>query len=253
MPRPVFQNPHLDGSTFLLPGSSTGILLFHGFTATTVEIRPLAECLNQAGYTIKAPLIPGHGTRPEDMLKVHWRDWVSCADKAFTELTNQCENVVVAGESMGGLLSLHLASRHADIRGVMLYAPALKIDGIWKAYLMAPFKKIVPKGYIKDDDEEELFPWQGYNVLPLPAVIQLNRLQKVVTKKLRKVHQPLLVMQGELDRTINPNSSRIIINEVSSSQKELIWLKRSGHCVVLDREFEEVKRASLEFLRGLSL
>lgn len=252
MPRPEYQNPHLDGSTFFLPGGSTGILLFHGFTATTVEVRPLAEYLNQAGYTINAPLLPGHGTSPEDMLKVHWQDWISCAERALKELANQCENVIVAGESMGGLLSLYLASQHTSIRGIMVYAPALKIDGIWKAYLLTPFKKIVPKGYIKDD-EEELFPWQGYNVLPLPAVIQLNHLQKVVLKRLRKIHQPILVMQGQLDKTINPGGSKIIIAEVSSSQKELIWLERSGHCVVLDREFEEVRRASVEFIRGLSL
>ncbi|MCJ7696498.1 MAG: hypothetical protein MUO40_13895, partial [Anaerolineaceae bacterium] len=78
---PFIKNPQLDGETFLLEGNNTGVLLFHGFTATTTEVRLIGECLNKDGFTISAPLLPGHGTHPKDLNRVSWRDWVDCGEK----------------------------------------------------------------------------------------------------------------------------------------------------------------------------
>ena len=48
---------------FFLEGSRDhGILLIHGFTATPGTMNPLGQALAQkTGYTISAPLLPGHG------------------------------------------------------------------------------------------------------------------------------------------------------------------------------------------------
>jgi len=59
----VMKNPQLDGESFFFEGNEIGVALFHGFTATTAEVRPLAEYLRSFGYTLSAPLLPGHGTR----------------------------------------------------------------------------------------------------------------------------------------------------------------------------------------------
>ena len=61
------KNPQLDGEDFFVQGNSTGILLIHGFTATTTEVRLLAENLHHVGFTVAGPLLPGHGTHPEDL------------------------------------------------------------------------------------------------------------------------------------------------------------------------------------------
>ncbi len=141
MKRPIFENPELDGSTFFLPGNKPiGVLLLHGFTATTVEVRPLAEYLNRQGYSVFCPLLPGHGTRPEDMIPVRWQDWYETAQNGLERLKG-ISNLFVAGESMGGLLSLLLAASHPWIKGVILYAPAIKIDGIWRAKVACSFRK----------------------------------------------------------------------------------------------------------------
>ena len=38
-------NPELEGGSFLWQGGETGVLLLHGLTATTAEVRPLAKRL----------------------------------------------------------------------------------------------------------------------------------------------------------------------------------------------------------------
>ena len=55
-------NPQLDGDPFWFEGGPIGVLLVHGFTATPVEVRRLADRLNAQGYTVAGPLMAGHGT-----------------------------------------------------------------------------------------------------------------------------------------------------------------------------------------------
>jgi carboxylesterase len=40
---------------------------------------PVVAALHDAGHTALAPTLPGHGTRPEDLLDVGWSDWLEAA------------------------------------------------------------------------------------------------------------------------------------------------------------------------------
>ena len=122
-------NPTLEGDAFVWEAGSTGVLLFHGFTATTAEMRPVATAFHDAGLTVSAPLLPGHGTRPQDLNRVRWQDWTSAAEAAYQDLAARCERVVVGGESMGAVVALGLAARHPDA-GVKAYRAGRYADAI---------------------------------------------------------------------------------------------------------------------------
>ena len=68
------KNPHMEGDSFLWEAGPVGIVLSHGFTATTTEVRLLAKALHEKGYTVAGPLLPGHGTRYQDMNRCRWQD-----------------------------------------------------------------------------------------------------------------------------------------------------------------------------------
>jgi len=260
MERPIIQNPELDGNSFILPGMlDVGVLLFHGFTSTTVEVRPLAESLNAAGYTVAAPLLPGHGTRPEDMFKVTKDDWIGTAEQAFKDLSRRVKKIVVGGESMGCLLALHLAWAQPEILGLVLYAPAVEIKGQWRAQFIAPFKKILPKYYLSaagsvavSSAGQDVLPWQGYTVIPVPAAAQFYRLQRQVRRRVRHIKQPALIFQGRLDKTINPAGAESLIMTLGSQDKRLIWLTDSGHTLLLGAEHPFVYQKSIEFISKLT-
>ena len=249
------QNPHLDGKTFHLSGNSTGFLLFHGFGATTVEVRALGEFLHVQGYTIYGPLLPGHGTSPDDMNRRHWQDWTEAAENAYTEIQKTCETVWVGGESMGGLLSLYLASRHPEIIGLLIYAPALKVKGIWRSAFMRWFVKTKTKSYTKTNTlskpTDDAMPWQGYLVTPIPAAFQLYRLQKQINLRLKNITQPTAIFQGRLDRTISLESSPSVYDRIASKVKQLRWYDNSSHCILLDKEFNQVANDSLDFIHSI--
>jgi carboxylesterase len=243
----IIHNPHLEGQPFFWPAGSTGILLIHGFTATVAEVRPLAHKLHAAGYTVAGPLLPGHYTRPEDLNRVKWEDWIAATREVYVRLQAQCERVIVGGESTGGLISLYLAAEHPEIAAILLYAPALRLnlckyDALRMRWL-APFVPWVPKQSL---DSASL--WQGYKVNPLKGALQLLELQKQVRPKLDRITQPTLIVQGKLDTTVHPDVPDTIRASIRSKIIEVHWMEQSAHCVAIDCEMDEVAAITLKFL-----
>lgn len=223
-----------------------GVLLSHGYTATTAEVRLLAQLLHDQGYTVAGPLLPGHGLTPADMKRARWQDWVAAVEETYSHLAGQCEHVFVGGESMGGLLALYLAAEHPEIAGVLAYSPAIKIPRaiLVKAYLARPFIAEVVKADLKAINKN----WQGYPVNSVPALLQLHRLQQQVSRRLSRIKQPLLIVQGRLDRAIDLRGIDLLYNRCGAELKQLHWMEHSGHVVILEDELEQVAGLTLRFI-----
>ncbi|HPS33096.1 MAG TPA: alpha/beta fold hydrolase [Anaerolineaceae bacterium] len=241
------KNAHLDGDSFLLEGGSTGAVLFHGLTATTAEVRLLGEHLHKLGYTVSAPLLPGHGTHPDELNRVKWMAWYETAEAAFLEMRVRCQKVFIGGESMGALLALLLASRYEQVSGIVLAAPALILRNLKAAYLLQYFMKHLDK-----HQTEDFLPWKGYNVYPVKSLVQLQKLQNVVRKELPAVTQPLLVFMGAKDDTVSPEVGKTIISRVASTDKRLVNMPESPHVMLLAQERESIFAQIDEFIRELS-
>ena len=243
---PNLLNDHLPGDEFFWEGNGTGILLSHGYTATTAEVRPLAEILYRQGYTVAGPLLPGHGTDPKDMRRCKWPDWAEAMEEAYQKLSKRCDQIFVGGESMGGLLALHLAENHPETLGVLTYAPALKIPKkpLLLSYLLAPFVPHVEKKNVNNINKR----WKGYRVNPVSSIVQMHKLQRQVRRRLSNIKQPLLIVQGRLDMDIDLQGIDTLYREVGSTQKELHWMEHSGHVVLLEQELEKVADLTTQFI-----
>ena len=246
----VLLNPDLEGGPFFWKGGETGVLLLHGLTATTAEVRPLAKRLLNEGYTVSGILLPGHGTTPEKLNHTHSRDWIKASEEAYFEIKRECSSVIVGGESVGALLALRLASDHQEIKGLLLYAPAIRLaDSLLKKILLvmvSPFVFSVKKKFVK---EREVLPWQGYKVNPLRTGVKLLKFQWEIKQRLFRIYQPILLIQGALDETVDLNSGDIILRGVQSAVKELHWMEKSGHVVILGEQFEKVLQTTLAFIK----
>jgi esterase/lipase len=70
-----------------------------------------------------------------------------------------------------------------------------------------------------------------------------------VSYHLAHITQPILIMQGRLDSTVDPTGAETIHCEVRSAVREIHWLPSSQHCVIIDRERELVNQLTLDFIR----
>jgi carboxylesterase len=243
---PYIRNPHLPGDDFFWEGNSTGVLLIHGFTATTAEVRLLAEKLHAAGYTTAGPLLPGHGTHPDDLNRASWGMWVEKIKYTYENLAKRCPRIFIAGESMGALLALELARQHPEVAGLFLFAPAIKVSGMWRTHVLWPFIK-----HFKKPPGNDSLPWKGYKVYPVKAGAELHKLQKHVRRNLPSIAQPVVVFTGEFDQAIAPDSAQIILEGVQSTVKHHLHMDKSGHAILIDRQLDQVTEHVLRFIEEL--
>jgi carboxylesterase len=237
--------PLLNGDDIFWQGNQVGVLLIHGFTATTAEVRLMAEKLHSAGLTIAAPLLPGHGTHPDDLNRATWPMWLQKVKETYERLLRVCQKVFVLGTSMGALLSLELAAQHPEIPGLMLFSPALKVDSLWLAPLIAPFK-----AYLNKEPKDPNLAWKGYTVYPLKGAAQLYQLQKHVQEVLPKVHQPILICNGEKDETVSNEAVASMINRIKSAEIHLYLFHNSAHFVMLEDDLDKASEVVLNFIQN---
>lgn len=239
--------PHLNGDDIFWQGNQVGVLLIHGFTATTAEVRLMAEKLHSAGLTIAAPLLPGHGTHPDDLNRATWPMWLQKVKETYEQLLKDYQKVFVLGTSMGALLSLELAAQHPEIAGLMLFSPALKVESLWLAPLIAPFK-----AYLNKEPKDPNLAWKGYTVYPLKGAAQLYQLQKHVKSILPKIDQPMLVFSGVNDTRISNEAIAPLLTRVNSVEKQHIQMQNSGHFVMLEDDLDEAYKLTLNFIANHS-
>lgn len=244
----VLYNPHLEGDAFLWEAGPVGVFLSHGFTATTAEVRLFAKRLHEKGFSVGGPLLAGHGTRPEDLNRVKWQDWVESGEKVYEQLASHCDKVFLGGESMGALVALYLASKHPAVCGVMLYAPAISLtisnmDKV-KLYLGSSFMPFAKRESMDVSDK-----WQGYDPeLPTKGIIQTLKFQEAVKQVLPNIHQPIIIFQGRKDTVVTAEAGESILQGVRSTIKEHHWMEGSSHPILLDNELNEVSELSLRFI-----
>lgn len=233
----------------LTGGRPLGVLLLHGFSGSPASMRPWAEYLADKGYAVEVPLLPGHGTRWQDLNRVSWLDWYAEASRALDALVAACDRVVVGALSMGGSLALRLAEeRPDDVAGLVLVNPF--VSSRRKELMVLPLlKHLVPSlngvvNDIKKPGQDEI----GYSRLPLKGLAEVLRMWKAVVPDLPRVTQPLLYVRSTVDHVIDPSSGPTVLGAVSSRDVTERLLDNSYHVATLDHEAEIVFAESADFV-----
>jgi carboxylesterase len=254
MPRPS----HLDPAAYAADGGPVGVLLIHGYTGSVAETRPMGEYLATRGLTVRCPLLPGHGTRPEDLIRVRWQAWADKVELALRDLQSRCQAIFVGGLSLGALLTLWLAVEHPEIAGLIPMAPAIKVKSrILPLTLgLRHLLKYSPLGAIGDadlGDPQAIHRIWCYDKLPLWGVAETYLLQRRVRRALPTIRQPILIFQGRRDAQLPAQAAQTIYDSVASPDKTLIWLMNSGHNLLVDGEREAVWAQSHDWMVNMPI
>lgn len=235
-------------------GSDVGVLLCHGFTGTPQSLRPWGEYLADRGYSVRIPLLPGHGTTWQEMNQTRWEDWYAAVDATFRELHEASERVVVCGLSMGGALALQLAQGHGPrISGLVLVNPAVKFEDP-RTLLLPVLKHVVGSlGAIGNDVKKPGVTELAYTRTPLKAAhSQLVAWQSVV-RDLPEVTQPVLLLRSPQDHVVPASSSALILSRISSLDVTEILLEDSYHVATIDNDAQRIFDESAKFIERTTL
>lgn len=259
--------------SFYSEGGSVGYLLLHGLGGSPMTLRFLAQGLARQGYTVSCPFIPGlAGGSDMDGLSA-WQDWYATAEKAFFELQETCDRVIVGGLSTGAILSLRLSQMHGDkIEGLTLFAPTLwpngaaiphyfKLTVLIRQKWFANLFKVsdgLPYG-IKDERIRkfwfDMMASQNMSMSDVMGIrggklVELRWLVRQIRKDWDRIENRTLVMHSREDDMSDISNSFEIMRSIKGPT-EMVVLDDSYHMVTLDRQREHVVNRTIEFTDNL--
>ncbi|HPO12848.1 MAG TPA: alpha/beta hydrolase [Candidatus Hydrogenedentes bacterium] len=237
-----------------------GVVLAHGYMAAPLEVRALAEYLYQHGYAVYGVRLKGHGTSPEDLAQVSWKDWYESFNRGYAVIKTLTENIFLGGFSTGGCLALIAAAQKGmHVSGVFSICAPLKLQNysVRLAPSLVTLNSLLKRigrsregwDYVENDPENKHI---NYTRNPLTGVSELIHIMDVMDERLPEVNIPALVVQGSKDPTVNPVSAQLIFEKIASSHKELTILERNRHGIINGAGREEVFERVSQFLRRVS-
>lgn len=223
--------------------------MLHGFTGSPASIKPWALAMHERGLSVCVPRLAGHGTHWSDLNKVNWQDWYDTAEKEFLELKKTCDQVFVAGFSVGGAVALRLSQiRGSEIAGTILLNPSI-YDERKRFKLVGLLSNFLPsiRGGAGDVAKSGA-PKHGYDRIPLRGLNQVRKLWEVVERDLYLVDLPLMVAYSLNDHVVHPVCSETIIDNVYSADIREVVFERSFHNVALDHDAELLNEETMDFI-----
>jgi esterase/lipase len=255
----------------LLAGGRPAAVLIHSFPWTPAEMRPLANILNEHGWTTKSILLPGFGPQFGTLFSRSYQAWIEAVKTAVVEIQQAHRPILLIGYSLDGSVALNVA---AETRpdGLILLAPFWRFATFrqrftWQVYKrltrsFRPYKRVsfadprVRNGFGKllpDLDLDSQEAQQALRQLRVPNRImgQVEKLGKRAGKVAPTLAIPLLIIQGIEDKRVPSSSTRLLVNSLTGPFRyEEI---NAGHNLVSDesRTWLELSRSVLLFTGNL--
>ncbi|MBN2701748.1 MAG: alpha/beta fold hydrolase [Methylohalobius sp. ZOD2] len=231
-----------DNGPFLLPNPPSGkkgVLLIHGLLSSPVAMRSLGEYLADAGYVVLAIRLKGHGTSPCDLRERRWKDWYASVRRGYRILAGLTETIALVGFSTGGLLALRQAADQPDqLAAVVAVATPVKFrtptmtlvslvhhTNRWTHWM----RNGGFKAFVANRSE---FPEINYRHIPIPALHELRQVISETESRLADVKCPVLLLQGDADPVVDPDSAEWILEHLGSRHKILIPVATALHNMI---------------------
>jgi len=236
---------------FFFPGEKTGCVLVHGFTGTPKEMRIMGDYLNKSGVTVIGIRLAGHATQISDIVRTRWKDWLASVEDGINLLSNICDDIFIAGLSMGGILALIAASRY-PINGVIAMSTPFRISNDWRikfAKQISFFKPYIKKEQSNTKNKKKSKDHIDYSAYPTRSIAELNQLIEVLHINLHKINIPVLLINSKNDRTVPLSDMERFRREIDSDLLEMVTLEKSGHVITEDIERNVVLKTTLDFIQ----
>jgi len=236
---------------FFFERGKRAVLLLHGFTGTSADVRMLGRFLEKEGYTSLAPHYKGHGVPPEELIHTGPEEWWEDVLAGYNQLQEAgYDEIAVAGLSLGGVFSLKLGY-NKPVKGIVTMCAPMSMrttDIMYEGVLKyaREYKKF--EGKDEEDIESEVEALRAQN---MPSLEELRTLVYDVRNHIDHIYAPLFVVQATQDDVIDTDSANVIYDNTESEKKHMKWYEESGHVITLGPEKVTLHEDILKFLESL--
>lgn len=227
------------------PKIKNGILLVHGLSDSPFLMRDLGRQFLARCFLVRSVLLPGHGTVPGDLLAVENEEWIKAVAYGIESFRNQVESLYLAGFSTGGTLSVYHALNEAPVKGLLLFAPGIKIKS--NLGFMANWHKAISwsaeqKKWIDIAKDEDYSKYESFTFNAADQIYLLTQELEELLQK-RKVKVPMFVAISEDDTTVDAGDAvRFFKSQKHPHSRMILYTNRKGDGKNPDKRI--VRRAS---------
>lgn len=198
-----------------------GVLLSHGLYDSPFMMHDIGQHFFNKGFLVRGMLLPGHGTQPEDLLNIHRRDWLNAVHYGIKSTAEEVENLYLVGYSIGAALSILSSEISDNIRGLILFAPAVQPKHR-KAHILRLHKLFTwvsqkAKWYVTNRSDNFLryadHPYHAGH----QAILTMQKAKKTITNK------PVMIVASEDDETISAEAILNYFSKLPNSKNRLIY------------------------------
>jgi carboxylesterase len=228
-------------------------LLLHGFGDTPQTLAYIAADLHARGWTVRVPLLPGHGRTIREFARSRAQDWIAAARRELAAIQMRSNVVAVVGLSMGGALATILAAESHGIAALVLVAPYVGMPAWMRAaarvhWLIGAVTPYVRGGGVQSiHDPAERLRNLAYDATTPRLVAELRRVVRTADAALPRVTTPTLVLQSRADNRVASSVAERAFARLGARDKRLVWTTRGGHVVTVDHGRDEVARHVVEW------
>jgi carboxylesterase len=238
-----------------LTGTRTGaVLLLHGYNDSPQSLHFVAAALNARGWSVRVPLLPGHGRRLQDWAATGAKEWEDAARAELAGLRRTQGEVAVGGLSMGGALAFVLAAEDPAVRAVIGFAPYLHASlSVELLQFIAPVASFGAKYFASGGGTSVHDPVASEEMIAYRRstprlAVELEKIVKLARAGLPAVRQPVLVIQSREDNRIPAASAAESFALIGSADKTLHWTTGNGHVVTVDYGHKAVEKVAADWL-----
>ncbi|SFE78996.1 carboxylesterase [Bacillus sp. OV194] len=236
---------------FTFEGGKRAVLLLHGFTGNTVDVRELGRFLNEKGYTCHGPLYEGHGDTPEKLVTTRAEQWWKNVVEGYRFLQKQGhDEIAVVGLSLGGVFALKTAYTFPVKGLVSMCAPVKPKSAEDLGRHVSLFTRRY-KTILRTPPEQMEEEWGSLKPQSAKMVQTVQAVIEEAGKHIQEITCPALVVQSGKDHPVNLESADLLYERISSDQKSLIWYENSPHLVTRGPEKEKLHEDIYQFLKEL--
>ena len=229
-----------------------GVLFLHSLGSTNLEFKEFEEYLQDQGFRTISPLLPGHGTSPEDLRNYTYRDWLQASEQALKNL--DCQVTFLVGQITGVPLALTLASSHPELLGIVSISGIISLPRWYNR--LTPFFRNNSRMVNWGNPESKLLPLDNPNIrekitlykeVPQTALNETFRLIQHSRKLLNKVNQPIYIFHSSTQRKTNLLNAHNLFEKISSKKKKLMFIEKGSPLMSVDVARHILFRESVSF------
>ena len=258
------QHGFLIGTNPVSAGTGDNAILFiHGFNDSPALWKTWISFFSTNGFHCEAIRLPGSSSDLMAKKSINIEERTEFIKKAFDELSEKYEKIVVCSHSMGGAYSAVMVASGEFIPDVLvLVSPMFEISS-HRSPLLTPrqFLQIGSSILLFSDTIENIMPmdikdksvlvdYPSHPFVPLSLYDTLFELIDICSTNAPAINIPTIMMISENDVIVNSAIAVNYYENISSAKKVLIVDKTSGH--VIPRDFDHRLQAEA-LLQNLKL